>query len=96
MQRSDALKILKQYKADYSEQYGIVRIGFFGSVARNEANEQSDVDVVVQTKVPNLFNLVHIKEKLEELFHSHVDIVRYREKMNPYLKNRIEKEAVYV
>ena len=96
MHRSDALKILEQYKSDYSDQYGIVRIGLFGSVARDEATGQSDVDVVVETKTPNLFNLVHIKEKLEELFHTHVDIVRYREKMNPYLKSRIEKEAVYV
>jgi len=40
--------------------------------------------------------LVHIKDELSTLFSKSVDIVRVREKMNPYLKNRISKEAIYV
>ena len=41
-------------------------------------------------------SLVGIKQDLEEVFKRHVDIVRYRDKMNPFLRKRIEKEAVYV
>ncbi|OYZ49051.1 MAG: nucleotidyltransferase, partial [Sulfurovum sp. 24-42-9] len=37
-----------------------------------------------------------IKDELSTLFSKSVDIVRVREKMNPYLKNRINKEAIYV
>ncbi len=47
-------------------------------------------------KSPDAFALVHIKEDIETLIHKHVDIVRVREKMNPYLKSRLEKEALYV
>lgn len=96
MHREHALKLLTLFKQQHADEFGIVRLGIFGSVARNEATERSDVDIVVQTLKPDLFNLVHIKETLQELLHANVDIVRYREKMNPYLKRNIEKEAIYV
>lgn len=50
----------------------------------------------METKTPNMFAIVHAKNTLEELFYSHVDIVRYREKINPYLKNSIDTEVVFV
>jgi len=56
----------------------------------------SDVDVVVQMRDPNLFVLVYVKEELEEALHEHVDIIHYRERMNAFLKRRIDQEAVYV
>ena len=96
MRRDAVLTVLRQFKRDYAEQYGILEIGVFGSVARDESREDSDVDICIKTKTPDPFELVHIKEAIEELVHKHVDIVRVREKMNPYLKERIEKEAHYV
>jgi predicted nucleotidyltransferase len=52
--------------------------------------------VCIQTKVPNMFNIIHIKDELQTLFSTDVDIIRVREKMNPFLKKRIEKDAIYV
>jgi len=96
MNRDDILNVLREFKRAYAEQYGILEIGVFGSIARNEACDDSDVDICIQTQTPNPFVLVHIKEAIEELFHRQVDIVRVREKMNRFLKERIEKEAYYV
>lgn len=96
MQKDQALDILKQFKNDFADQFGIVRIGLFGSTVRNEAKSNSDIDVVVETKTPDMFAIVHAKQRLEELFHLNVDVIRYREKMNPYLKQNIENEAVFV
>jgi len=96
MSRSEIIEILKQFKKNYGSQYGILMIGVFGSVARGQASDTSDVDVVVKTETPDPFNIVHIKEDLQEQLNLRVDIVRLRETMNPFLKNRIEKEAVYV
>jgi len=96
MQKDQALDILKQFKNDFADQFGIVRIGLFGSTVRNEATFGSDVDVVVETKTPDMFAIVHAKNLLQELFHTNVDLIRYRERMNPYLKNNIENEAVFV
>ncbi len=44
----------------------------------------------------DLFDLIGIKLDLEEQLSQDVDIVSYREKMNEFLKHRIDKEAVYV
>ncbi|MDP3302424.1 MAG: nucleotidyltransferase domain-containing protein [Sulfuricurvum sp.] len=96
MQKDQALEVLKQFKNDFAEQFGILRIGLFGSTARNEATSNSDIDIVVETRTPDMFAIVHAKNQLEKLFHKNVDVIRYREKMNPYLKTNIEQEAVFV
>ena len=58
--------------------------------------KESDIDIVVELKRPDLFHIIGIKQDLEEQLHRSVDIVRYRNKMNGFLRRRIEKEAVYV
>lgn len=50
LRRDDALKILREHKQELAEKYGVTRIGIFGSVARDEATENSDMDVVVEMK----------------------------------------------
>ena len=72
------------------------KIGIFGSVARNEQTEDSDVDVCVEMKKPDLFTMVHIKEELQELFGKPVDIVRLRNNMNPMLLKQIKRDGIYV
>jgi predicted nucleotidyltransferase len=96
MTRDEILGILREFKRDFSEQYGIVELGVFGSYARDEAREDSDVDIVFQAREPNLFRTVRMKEALERVLVRHVDVVRWRESMNPRLKARIADEARYV
>jgi len=96
MEKDDVLAILHDFKQNFADKYGIIEIGIFGSIARGEDREDSDVDICIKTRTPDPFALVHIKEEIEKLVHRHVDIVRMREKMNPFLKERIEKEGVYV
>jgi len=95
MRRVEALSILREVQPICKEQFQVERMGIFGSVARDSAQEGSDVDVVVQMP-PDLFAMVHLKEQLEAAFGTPVDLVRYRDRMNPFLKARIEREAVYV
>jgi predicted nucleotidyltransferase len=96
MNQEEILLVLRNFKKAFAEKYGILELGVFGSVARNEATAQSDVDICVKMKTPDAFAMVHIKEDIEKLMHKHVDIVRIRDKMNPYLKRQLEKEALYV
>ena len=96
MTRSEILKILKEYKKENSKKYGINNLGIFGSYSRDLTTDDSDIDIVIETQEPDIYILVHIKEELEKLFNKSVDIVRNREKMNPYLKKRIEKDVQYV
>jgi predicted nucleotidyltransferase len=44
MKREQALKLLREHKQELEEQYVITELGIFGSVARDEADERSDVD----------------------------------------------------
>jgi len=96
LKQKEILTILQNYKAFSSYKEDIEAIGVFGSVARNEVTDESDIDICLKTKKADMFAIIHIKEELQTLFKSSVDIVRVREKMNPYLKTRIEKEAIYV
>lgn len=96
MHKKQLLTELKTFKASQQKKYGIITLGVFGSFARGEETELSDVDIVLETETPDLFNIVHIKEDLEKKLCLPVDIVRLREKMNPFLKKRIKREAVYV
>ena len=91
-----ALGILRKRKTDFEVNFGVTDIGVFGSLARGKETKDSDVDIVVKMNKPYLFYMVHIKEKLESDYNRKVDIVHYREKMNPFLKKRIDLEAVYV
>lgn len=92
----DVLKVLKKRKSAFEEKFGVTSIGVFGSFARSDSKLSSDVDIVVKMSKPDLFNMVHIKEELEADYQTKVDIVHYREKMNAFLKKRIDIEAVYV
>ncbi|MFQ4134918.1 nucleotidyltransferase family protein [Nodosilinea sp. PGN35] len=95
LKRGKVLEMLHQLKPVLAERYGVTRLGIFGSVARDQATDISDVDVVVEM-APDLFAMVHVKEHLQSALQVPVDIVRYRVTMNQRLKQRIDQEAVYV
>lgn len=96
MNRQDILTILNDYKKEVAKEYQILKIGIFGSVARSEAKDESDVDIVIRVSEPDFFMLAGIKSDLEKRLKKSVDIVAYTDRMNPFLKKRIDLEAVYV
>ncbi len=88
------LRELRALKPELSDCYKVSKIGIFGSVARNEATEESDIDIVVEME-PNMLKRVGLKQKLEKVFNRDVDVIRYRDSMNPYLKSQIDRDAIY-
>ncbi|MBM2814111.1 MAG: hypothetical protein HW421_873 [Ignavibacteria bacterium] len=96
MEKDKIIEALTNYKEKNSEKFGIIDLGLFGSYANNKNIENSDIDIFIKTKTPDPFNIVQIKEDLKLLFNTEIDIVRLRDKMNPYLKSRIETEGIYV
>jgi hypothetical protein len=96
MNRDDVIKEIRRFKENNRERYRILKIGLFGSSARSTVGPDSDLDVVVLLEKQDLFQLIGIKQDLEEQLNIPVDIVSYREKMNTFLKRRIDAEAVYV
>lgn len=96
MSHKEITRLLKKFKENKSQEYGILFIGIFGSFARNEEKKDSDIDIVVKIKKQDLFKIIGIKQDLEDIFQIPVDIISYRDKMNPFLKKRIDREAIYV
>jgi len=88
--------LLATFKERHGEEYGLRVLGYFGSYARNTAQQTSDIDIVFDTDAPNLFMTAMMKQDLEELLGYPVDVLQLRGLTNPRLKARIEKEAVYV
>jgi predicted nucleotidyltransferase len=93
MDKRSILNYLKEHYQEFRDKHGVEQIGIFGSYARDEATANSDIDIFVKMP-PNLFNVIAIKYDLEENFNKSVDIVRLRDKMNPYLQKRILKDGI--
>jgi len=96
LKQKDILDYLSKHKKEFQEKYAIEKIGLFGSYARDEAHKNSDIDIVINLKKTTLSALVGIKEEIESYFQTHVDIIQYRDRMNSFLKNRIERDVIYV
>ncbi|MEW6053110.1 MAG: nucleotidyltransferase domain-containing protein [Nitrospirota bacterium] len=96
MRQEDIIRIIAAHKARFEKEFGLKKIGLFGSYARGEFREQSDIDIVVEIEKPDLFYLIGIKQTIEEALGNKVDIVRLRDKMNQSLRSRIEKDVIYV
>ena len=90
----DALKILKEHESEIKRRFGVKRIGIFGSHARGEEKETSDVDVLVEFEVPSFDNFMELAFFLEELFGREVDLVTTRG-LSPHVAPFVEREVVW-
>jgi len=93
---AEYITLLRQFKENSAEKYGIKRLGLFGSVARGEQKDDSDIDVYIEGEPQSLFTMSNLKDELQELLECKVDIVRLRDRMNALLRKRIEKDGIYV
>lgn len=91
---SEPLTILRDMLEEISRAYTVRRIGLFGSCARGEQQEGSDVDVLVEFDEPTFDHYMDLKFRLEEAFGRPVDLV-LADTVKPRLKPIVEKEAVY-
>ena len=91
------LILLKQFKDTKAKSYGISKIGLFGSVARGEQQEGSDVDIVYEGEAMGLFKLGRLKEELEELLDATVDLLRMRKQLDgTMIQKSILQDSIYV
>ncbi len=96
MTKNNIINFLQKNKTKFFKKYQISNITLFGSYARDENTSDSDVDIAIETPVSDYFLLYDLREELEQAFHSKVDIVRLRTKMNQMLKKRIIEDGIRV
>ena len=95
-------EIIKKIKGQYSylsQQYGIRRIGIFGSVAMDTAGQDSDIDIVVEFDRPIGLKFIEFIEYMEKLFGKKVDVLTKDGIKNIRVKDvstEIEKNIIYV
>ena len=95
LDRLSTIEKLKSSQRFLSDHYGVTSMLLFGSLAKNEQKEDSDVDVCVEMK-PNLFRQAGVKAHLQELLGCDVDVVRMRKDMNSVFKRQILKYGIRV
>lgn len=93
--RGEYIHLLQSCSDLLRRQLGVRSLRLFGSVARGEEKETSDVDVCVDM-APDLYLFVELGMYLEELLGCHVDVVREHRNMNAFLKKEIEKDGICI
>ena len=95
MKRARVLKLLRDHQAEIVT-FGVKRLALFGSVARDSAQADSDVDILVEFAHPvGLFQFIGLKQYLESLLGCQVDLGTARS-LKPYLQNEVMESAIYV
>ena len=87
---------LRAASADLKQKYGLQSLGVFGSTARGDGNDQSDVDVLVSFKEAATFDaFMGLKLDLEDLFERRVDLGT-PETLRPEMRSAVEKDLIHV
>ncbi|OGX23265.1 MAG: nucleotidyltransferase [Omnitrophica WOR_2 bacterium RIFCSPHIGHO2_02_FULL_45_21] len=88
--------IIAGHKQELRDRFRVKEIGIFGSYARNEQKEKSDIDLLVEFKeAPGLFEFIDLEEYLAKLLKTRVDLVT-KKALKPHIGEYILKEVVYV
>jgi hypothetical protein len=98
MDSSEIKGIIAEAMAYLSREYGVERIGLFGSYVRNEQRSGSDIDLLVEfdsNRKIGLFRFVHLKNYLSDLLGAKVDLVTPTA-LKPVIGERILSEVEYI
>ncbi|MGC8880082.1 MAG: nucleotidyltransferase family protein [Anaerolineae bacterium] len=99
MNREKILALLRQHYPYLAAEYGVKRIGLFGSYAQGQPGEESDIDLVVEFERPIGLRFVELAEYLEQLLGRKVDLLTptgIRGIRIPWIAAEIERDLVYV
>ncbi len=94
--KTQEISITKEKISDFCQRWEIIEFSLFGSILRDDFNEQSDVDVLVvfaEDAEIGLFEIAQIKIELEELYGRPVDVIEKASLRNPYRRKEILKTA---
>jgi hypothetical protein len=92
----NVLDMIKNNKVILQSNYGVKKIGLFGSYIKNTQSKKSDIDILVEfNKDIDLFDFLDVKDFLEKLLNRRVDLVM-KSALKPNIKKHILNEVQYV
>ncbi len=89
------ISILTQHSPVLKKRFGMTSLSLFGSVARGEQKEGSDVDVLVDLP-PTLRAVGGANDYLEEILGCHVDMVRRHKNLTPFFIKQVERDGITI
>ena len=96
MNRDDILTVLRTHKATLCERFGVVELALFGSFARDQASDTSDVDVLVRfDRAIHWEQYFGAQFYLEDLLGRPVDLVTEKD-LRPEVRPSVKREVVDV
>lgn len=95
MTKETIITYLTTHKQEFNDKFNVEKIGLFGSYARGEEREDSDVDIFVKMP-PKLFDMIKLKQQIENDLHQKVDLIREHKYIKPFLLEMIQKDIAYV
>lgn len=76
--------------------FGVGKIGIFGSFARNKQTKKSDIDILVEFNQPiDFFDFIDLEDKLSKILKRKVDLVT-KKALKPAMKQQVLKDVIYV
>jgi len=85
---------LSKLKPYLREKYGVKKIGVFGSYARGEEKESSDIDILIELEKPIGWEFFYLKDYLEKKLGREIDLVTVNA-LKPRIRERILREVIY-
>jgi len=94
--KENPMQSLREHQDELRDEYYVSRIGVFGSFARGEAKENSDVDILVEfSKAVGLFHFIDLQDRLSEIIGRKVDLGE-PEALKPLIKDKVLQETVWI
>lgn len=93
--RKEYIELIKSHAGELKERFGITSLRIFGSVARDEHHEGSDVDLFVSMP-PKFYNHAAAARYLEDLLGCNVDLIQDHRNMRPFFRKQIETDGILV
>ena len=92
---NEYIATLKEHAPILRERFGMTSMSLFGSVARGEHKEGSDVDVLVDLP-PVFYNACAANDYLEDILGCHVDMIRRHKNLAPFFTKQVERDGVRI
>ena len=98
LSKTEILTFLAEQKKKFSKEFQVTKLGLFGSYARNEQTEESDIDVLIEF-APKTDSLSEKKQEIRSIiqkkFNKKVDLCREKY-LKPYFRSQVISSTIYV
>ncbi len=95
MNRDEILYKLSDHKSIIEKKFDVEKIGLFGSYAKGQQTQESDIDIYVEFRHKTFDNLAGLWNYLENLYQKKVDLFHKHKNNNKVILSNIQKDVIY-